>query len=132
MKIFIDTSALFALLDGDDDNHKKAKKEWMLMLEQDSMLITSNYIVVEITALIQNRLGIDAVKALHESIMPLLIMEWTTPEIHRSSIGALLIASKRRLSLVDCSSFAIMRSLGINKAFTFDPHFKEQGFTCIP
>lgn len=132
MKTFIDTSALYALLDSDDDNHKKANRAWMLMIEQGDMLITSNYIVVESTALVQNRLGIDAIKALHESLMPLLIMEWVTPETHRSSIGALLIASKRRLSLVDCSSFEIMRSLGVSNVFTFDPHFKEQGFTCIP
>jgi predicted nucleic acid-binding protein len=29
-------------------------------------------------------------------------------------------------------SFEIMRTLGIKTAFTFDPHFKEQGFTAIP
>ena len=28
MRIFIDTSALYALLDGDDNNHAKAKKAW--------------------------------------------------------------------------------------------------------
>lgn len=132
MKTFIDTSALFALLDKDDDNHENARKAWLPMLEQDGMLITSNYIAVEITALVQNRLGLKAVKALHENIMPLLIMEWITPEMHIASVGALLIASKRRLSLVDCASFEIMRLLGISRVFAFDPHFKEQGFACIP
>jgi predicted nucleic acid-binding protein len=33
---------------------------------------------------------------------------------------------------VDCTSFEMMRELGIHNAFTFDRHFAEQGFTCLP
>jgi predicted nucleic acid-binding protein len=36
------------------------------------------------------------------------------------------------LSLVDCTSFQVMRQLGIDTAFAFDEHFAEQHFTCIP
>ncbi len=32
MRIFVDTSALFALLDRDDANHKKAKEVWNKVL----------------------------------------------------------------------------------------------------
>jgi predicted nucleic acid-binding protein len=45
---------------------------------------------------------------------------------------SMLAADKKRLSLVDCISFNIMRRLGIKSAFAFDRHFKEQGFECIP
>ncbi len=132
MKTFIDTSALYALLDRDDNNHARAKRTWSAVLAQNSaLLITSNYIVIEATALVQSRLGIEAVKALHEAILPLLTTEWVSAATHRASVAALLTASQRRLSLVDCSSFEVMRALNIGSAFTFDPHFKEQGFTCI-
>lgn len=131
MNIFVDTSALYALLDRDDDYHPRAKKAWNDLLDQGGALLTSNYIVVESTALVQSRLGIEAVKALHENILPLFAVELINAEIHRISVAALLTASKRKLSLVDCSSFEIMRSLNIGVVFTFDPHFREQGFTCI-
>ncbi|WP_295431562.1 hypothetical protein [uncultured Thiodictyon sp.] len=36
--------------------------------------------------------------------------------------------SRRRLSLVDCSSFQVMRRLAVSEAFTFDKHFSGQGF----
>jgi len=52
--------------------------------------------------------------------------------VHRSGVSALLAASRRKLSLVDCISFEIMRNSGIKTIFTFDSHFEEQGFHCIP
>jgi predicted nucleic acid-binding protein len=48
-----------------------------------------------------------------------------------SAISALLAAGRRKLSLVDCTSFEIMRSLGIKTVFAFDSHFVEQGFKII-
>ena len=36
-----------------------------------------------------------------------------------------------RASPIDCASFAIMRRHGIEKAFTFDQHFKAAGFSII-
>lgn len=41
---------------------------------------------------------------------------------------ALLAAGRLRLSLIDCASFVLMRRHGIQRAFTFDRHFTEQGF----
>ena len=44
----------------------------------------------------------------------------------------IIALSRRKLSLVDCISFEIMRNSGIKTIFTFDSHFAEQGFHCIP
>lgn len=132
MRIFVDTSAFFALLDRDDANHKKAKEVWNKVLNPENVLITTNYILVESFALIQHRLGMDAVMGLQEDVLPIINIEWITSGVHRSGVSALLAASRRKLSLVDCISFEIMRNLGIKTIFTFDSHFEEQGFRCIP
>ena len=50
----------------------------------------------------------------------------------RAVAGAFLAAARRRLSLVDYVSFEVMRTLGIRTSFSFDPLFKEQGFTLLP
>lgn len=131
MRFFIDTSAFFALLDRDDANHKKAKKIWSDVLNPENTLITSNYVIVESFALIQHRLGLEAVRGFQEDMLPLINIEWIDAEIHKSGVSALLAASRRRLSLVDCVSFETMRTLGIKTVFAFDPHFTEQGFKCI-
>ncbi|MCJ7612195.1 MAG: PIN domain-containing protein [Candidatus Aminicenantes bacterium] len=132
MKTFIDTSALYALLDRDDDNHKTAKAAWTKILRAENILVTSNYVLIETFALLQNRLGVVAVRAFQEDIVPILNIEFINPEVHQSGTAALLAASKRNLSLVDCISFEIMRALGIKTVFAFDAHFKDVGFQAIP
>lgn len=131
MRTFVDTSAFYALLDRDDANTQKAKKIWTGLLGADQPLVTSNYILVEAFALIQSRLGLEAIRGFQEDILPLVDVEFVSPELHRSGIAALLSASRRSLSLVDCVSFELMRSSGIKTVFAFDSHFKEQGFVVL-
>jgi uncharacterized protein len=38
----------------------------------------------------------------------------------------------KKWSLTDCSSFALMKELGIKEAFTFDKNFLEAGFRAVP
>ena len=49
-----------------------------------------------------------------------------------AEVHGLLDAGRRKLSLVDCLSFAVMREMGIREVFVFDQHFAEQGFRCHP
>jgi predicted nucleic acid-binding protein len=132
MRVFIDTSAFYALLDRDDENHRKAKNVWGDLLKDEDTLVTNNYVLVETFALIQHRLGIDAVRGFQNDVLPLVNIEFVFPEVHRSGVSALLSASRRNLSLVDCVSFETMRTLEIRMVFAFDPHFKEQGFNILP
>lgn len=132
MIIYVDTSAIFAGLDKDDVHNQKALNTWNNILSKDNILITTNYVLLESITLIQRRLGIKAVRVFQEDILPLINIEWIDAEMHRSGVSAFLAASIRNLSLVDCVSFEIMRTLGIKTIFAFDPHFSEQGFNCIP
>lgn len=130
--IFVDTSALYAVLDRDDQNHPIAKSAWRSLLQADDALIVTNYVVVETTALVQHRLGMEAVRALFGDILPALDMHWIGEDEHRGAQNALLAAARRKVSLVDCSSFHVMRSRMMGTAFAFDPHFREQGFEVLP
>jgi predicted nucleic acid-binding protein len=72
-----------------------------------------------------------AVQIFHERVVPLLTVEWITKPLHQAGLTAFLSANRRKLSLVDCTSFETMRQLNIDTAFAFDQHFVEQGFTCL-
>jgi predicted nucleic acid-binding protein len=132
MKVFIDTSAFYALLDRDDENHQEARRVWGEFLDSEHPLITTNYILVETFALLQRRIGIRAVRGFQSDIVPVVEVEFVTSDLHRLGVAALLSASRRKLSLVDCVSFEVMRHSGITLAFAFDSHFKAQGFRIAP
>jgi predicted nucleic acid-binding protein len=132
LTVFLDTSGLYAVFDRADANHARAKAAWVGWLSESAVLLTNNYVLVETTALLQHRIGVAAVRALHEDVMPLLQVEWVSEEQHRSGVEAVLAASRKKLSLVDCVSFQTMRSRGVRTAFSFDAHFREQGFATKP
>jgi uncharacterized protein len=132
MSCFIDTSAFLAVLGRDDCNHKRAKSTWIMLLEQRMPLITSSYVLAETIAIIQHRMGIDAVRIFHHDIYPILKVEWVDGTMHEKGVGGVLVAGRKKLSLVDCISFEVMRQHVIRKVFAFDKHFKEHGFDLIP
>ena len=132
MNLFVDTSALFAIMDADDGNHRAAFAVWQGLLAGRDTLHTSNYVIVETVALLQNRIGLDAVRSFTADILPIVAVAWVDEGIHRSAHHALLVAGRRQVSLVDCVSFDLMRRLDVDRAFCFDPHFAEQGFTVLP
>jgi uncharacterized protein len=132
VNLFVDTSAFLAIMDRDDIHHPKANDQWREIVLSDSTLNCHNYILVETLAFLQNRFGMEAVRVFQEDVFPLLRVKWIDEGIHKLGMSAYLAASRKRLSLVDCISFETMRALGIKIAFTFDPHFRTYGFTCIP
>ena len=132
MNCFVDTSAFLAVLGKDDENHARARSAWGELLEQRTPLVTSSCVLTETLAILQHRMGLDAVRVFHHDIYPVLTTEWVRDEWHEKGMGSVLAARRRGLSLVDCVSFEVMRQRGLRSVFAFDKHFEEQGFDTIP
>jgi predicted nucleic acid-binding protein len=132
MNVYVDTSAFYALLDADDGMHRAALGAWEDLLGGRTVLHASNYVILETVALLQVRIGLDAVRLFTADIQPIVTVSWVDEGIHRSAHHALLVAGRRQVSLVDCVSFEVMRRLDLDRAFCFDPHFAEQGFGVVP
>lgn len=128
MSVYADTSAFVTVLDAADPEHETAKQVWQHLVESKTQVVSSNYVVVETLAVLQRRLGMDAAHAFDEGICPLLDVLWVDEALHRAGVETMLSAGRRRLSLVDCISFELMRRNDIRQAFCFDPHFQEAGF----
>lgn len=128
MSTFVDTSALLAVLDASDAAHKVADRTWRRLIESDEQLVSTNYVLVEAFALVQSRLGIPAVRVLANDVVPLLQIEWLSAADHEAAVKAVLSANRRKLSLVDCTSFRCMRGLGLKQVFAFDDDFTKEGF----
>jgi predicted nucleic acid-binding protein len=131
VSVFVDTSALYAVLDRDDAHHEPAAAIWSHLFTGDERLVTSSYVVVESCALIQSRLGMKALRTFHDDVLPAIETYWISENDHRGAMDAVIVADRRNLSLVDCSSFVVMRRLSLRRVFTFDDDFTQQGFEVL-
>ena len=133
--VFVDTSGMYAVLDADDDRHSHAAAVWTELLDQLAegtvTLMTSSVHLIEMTALVQSRLGMEAAKVLIDDIEPLFEIVWIDGDLHAQATTALLAADRRAVSLVDWCAFVIMRNRAIDQAFAYDDDFAKQGFALI-
>lgn len=131
MSLFVDTSFLIALLDRDDARASAALCLWSDVESAPASLVTTNYVVVEAVAVVQRRWGLRAVRRLLGEVLAPVAVEGVSAEDHARAVDLLLLAGRRDLSLVDCTSFELMRRLGIRDCLAFDDHFAEQGFRVL-
>jgi predicted nucleic acid-binding protein len=132
LTLFVDTSALYALMDRDDPSHRPAASFWHHAAEAVQTAVTHNYVVLETCALVQHRLGIQALQDLVDVLLRPITTVYVDEELHGLAVSGVLNSRLREVSLVDTVSFEVMRRLGIQEAFTFDAHFARYGFTSLP
>ena len=129
-KIFVDTSAFYALEDISDDNHKNAIEVRDEIKNKKIKLITSNFVIDEILTLLRIKLGHDIAVKFGKNIQKSKIIDviHVTGEIEKLAWGTFVKYQDKDFSFTDCTSFEIMRKYRINRGFTFDNHFKKFGF----
>lgn len=133
--IFVDTSAFKALFDFSDEFHKKAENFFKKIKKEKIVLITSNFILDETYTLIRVRMGKPAALQFHQD----LINSFSVLKVKRITLSDEQKAWRyfaklpgRGMSFTDCTSFALMKRLGIKNAFTFDNDFAKAGFKILP
>lgn len=132
---FVDTSAFVALVDRKDRNHGAAKRTLKAFAKARTPLITSEYVADEVITLVRMRLGhataVEAGDALLRSQWCRLVeVDHATRE---SAWNIFVRYDDQSFSFTDCTSFALMRALDADDAFTFDrTDFAAAGFTVIP
>ena len=125
--IFLDTSAVIALADSADDNHMGAVAALAKVTAQGHGVLTHNYILVESAALLRSRIGLRSALAFLSDAEKFTI-HWVTPRDHADAVTLLAERNRRRLSLVDCMSFTVMRKYGVSAALAYAPDFEAEGF----
>ncbi len=126
--VFVDTSGFYAFLDRNDPFHSEAKRLFLLARDEKWSLFTSSYVVHESWALIQARLGWEAVEDWLGALLPMCEIVWVDESLHKLGAARARQARERRLSLTDCVSFEVMDSRSCKKAIADDEHFRKLGY----
>ena len=115
--------------------HTQATGIYRNARQQGRHLITTNYVIAELAALLHSPLRIP--KPMIVNLLTNLKTSIWIDVLHVSSEidkQAWQLFSQRLdkdWSLVDCSSFIVMRQYGIQEALTTDHHFEQAGFICL-
>lgn len=123
-KVFVDTSAFYALADGGDRHHRGAVSALQASAGTERVM-TSDHVLVESWLLICSRLGRDAAMRFWDGIsIGILTVVGVTAEDFRRGREIAREWSDQTFSIVDCTSFALIERLDIRRAFAFDRHFR--------
>jgi predicted nucleic acid-binding protein len=125
-KIFVDTSAWYAIIDKNDRDHAVAATKIQVL---DRPLVTSNYIFDEILTLLKVKLGFTVAvpfgqKLWNQEISALVRI---TEDDEERAWRIFRQYDDKGFSFTDCTSFALMERLDINTVFAFDDHFIQYG-----
>jgi predicted nucleic acid-binding protein len=138
--LFVDTGAFYAAADASDEHHHAAAATFTARGHA-AELVTSDYVFVETWMLVRARLGRQAAIRWWDAMRTGVVR--TLGITSRDLARAWEIArdwTDQDLSLVDCTSFALMERLGVVQAFAFDAHFRvfrygrerRRAFSVIP
>jgi len=129
--IFVDTSAWYAIVDIDDNDHNAAVT---FHTANTTPLITTTAVFSETITLIRCRIGHDAARIfgqkLKESSFVRLVALTSADEERAWEIFTRY--RDQNFSFADCTSFAVMQRMKIATAFTFDKHFSVMKFGVVP
>jgi predicted nucleic acid-binding protein len=131
--VFYDTWAYRALANRRDPEHERARRVDERLAREGTVRVTTNYVLDEsLTGILRDAGGQVAEafgRGMYVSILSGLVRyERIGPD--REARAFELFARRRdvpRLSFTDCTSFVVMRALGIRDVLTGDAHFEQVG-----
>ena len=130
-QLFVDTSAWFAYANRKDTQHERVSK---ILRMFPGRLVTSNFVFDETISLCLYRLGHHAARAIGWVLMDPdeVDMIRVTIEDERAAWELFCNRPDQDYSFTDCTSFTLMRRLGLNTALALDADFSAEAFTVIP
>ena len=130
MTVFVDTSAIVALLSAADTHHASAVALWRRLAADASRLVTTDLVLAEAVVVTRARAGFDVSVRAGERLMSAPFeMVWADRALMDEAWRLYRRYRDQDLSLCDCVSFATMHRRRIRTAFAYDEDFEAVGFT---
>jgi predicted nucleic acid-binding protein len=127
--VFVDTSGFYACLDRTDPFHPAALAAFERAEQEGWALVTTNYVTHETWALVQRRLGWEAVETFLNDLIPRCAVQWVDENLHQLGAARCRQIRERRYSLTDAISLECMAQNKIVEAIAQDDHFARVNIT---
>ena len=131
--VFLDTSGLIALVNTDDQWHRRAEIVWAELSDSGTGLITTSLVLIELAdglSRVHHRgLAVQLVDALERSRR----VEIVPVDEHLEQRGWQLfrVREDKDWGMTDCVSMSLMADRRIQDVFTADHHFEQAGFNIL-
>lgn len=130
--LFADTAGWANIIDPKQPYHALAANLYRRARQQRRKVITTNYVIGELVALLTSPLRIPrrAMIAFIDGLKASPYVEVVHVDVALDAQAWRLLTQRqdKEWSLVDCASFVIMRQRNIVEALTTDHHFEQAGF----
>ena len=132
--LFVDTGGWLSLADSRDPLHERARAARDRWLEGGGILVSTDYVLDETLTLIRARLGLASARRWWEEVDASSRVRWERidPPRARKALTVFFRWRDKPFSFTDCTSFSVMRELGLLRALTTDRHFRQAGFEIVP
>ena len=129
--VFLDTVGLVALWDRSDQWHTAAQAAFAILLASGVRLVSTPYVMLECGNYAARRpYRAEVVRVREELLSCGDLIDPTEDEI-AAAWAAYELGTAGSAGIVDQVSFAVMRRLGLTRAFTNDKHFAAAGFAVM-
>ena len=130
---FVDSGAWIALALSRDPLHPQAREQWEMLQGAAAKLHTSVPVVIETFTFLERNANRDVALAWQESIYKPGTVRILPCELRdlAPSWEYFRRTDLHKLSVVDATSFTIMKRARIRIAYTFDHHFAVAGFRLV-
>jgi len=134
MKVFVDTSAWAAYYDPSDRWHAIAVSAIRRSVHARVTFVTTDYVMDETLTLLLMHAGRGLAIQFGESVQQSRNVErvHVDPATWDEAWQMFRRYEDKRWAFTDCTSFSVMRQWGLQRAFSFDRHFEQAGFTLWP
>jgi uncharacterized protein len=128
--IFVDTGVWYAANVAEDPSHQAARE---LLRHGHGRLLTTDYVLDELVTLLTMRGHRAVAVSLCGELWKGTIcrIAWTTTDDAAKAWDVFVKFEDKLWSFTDCVSYAVMKRLGVNQAYSLDEHFGQFGFVVV-
>ena len=122
------------MADAADPLHDASCGERDSWLRNGGILVSTDYVVDETLTLLRIRLGFGAASRWWAQIDASSRIRWERIDASRAEKARdwFFEWTAENVSFTDCTSFVVMKELGLRRALTTDRHFLQAGFEVVP